>query len=205
MLKHDIPLNQGCLMPIKVIIPKDCFLSPYDGAAVVGGNVLTSQRIVDVIFKAFNICAASQGCMNNITFGNDEFCYYETVAGGSGAGPSWNGRHGVHTHMTNTRITDVEIMENRYPIIIRTFCIRDNSGGDGYNKGGNGLVREYSFRQNMSLCVLSERRVFSPYGINKGEDGQRGRNTLILNDGKLINLSSKAQVFVERGVNSYFF
>lgn len=112
MLTYDIPLNQGCLEPIKVVIPKGCLLSPSEEAAVVGGNVLTSQRIVDLIFKVFKICAASQGCMNNITFGNEKMGYYETVAGGAGAGPNWHGRHGVHTHMTNTRITGI----NKIPI-----------------------------------------------------------------------------------------
>jgi 5-oxoprolinase (ATP-hydrolysing) len=105
MLKHDIPLNQGCLSPIDVIIPKGSLLWPDENAAVVGGNVLTSQRIVDVIFKALAVCGASQGCMNNVTFGNEKGGYYETVGGGAGAGPAWNGRHGIHTHMTNTRIT----------------------------------------------------------------------------------------------------
>ena len=105
MLKHDVPLNQGCLKPIDIMIPANSILNPSEDAAVVGGNVLTSQRLVDVIFKAFGACAASQGCMNNITIGNTKGGYYETVGGGAGAGPSWSGRSGVHSHMTNTRIT----------------------------------------------------------------------------------------------------
>ncbi|GAB0094723.1 5-oxoprolinase [Sergentomyia squamirostris] len=132
MVGHDVPLNQGCLAPIKVIIPKNSILDPSEGAAVVGGNVLTSQRIVDTVLRAFRVCAASQGCMNNITIGDDTFGYYETVAGGSGAGATWHGTGGVHTHMTNTRITDPEIMELRYPIILNKFCLRDDqSGGRG--------------------------------------------------------------------------
>lgn len=132
MVGHDVPLNQGCLAPIQVIIPKNSILDPSDGAAVVGGNVQTSQRIVDTVLKAFQVCAASQGCMNNITIGDDNFGYYETVAGGSGAGPSWHGVGGVHTHMTNTRITDPEILELRYPIVLNKFCLRtDQSGGRG--------------------------------------------------------------------------
>lgn len=132
MVGHDVPLNQGCLAPIQVIIPKHSILDPSEGAAVVGGNVLTSQRIVDTVLKAFEVCAASQGCMNNITIGDEQFGYYETVAGGSGAGPNWNGVGGVHTHMTNTRITDPEILELRYPIVLNKFCLRtDNSGGAG--------------------------------------------------------------------------
>lgn len=132
MVGHDVPLNQGCLAPIRVIIPKHSILDPSEEAAVVGGNVLTSQRIVDTVLKAFQVCAASQGCMNNITLGDDRFGYYETVAGGSGAGPTWHGVGGVHTHMTNTRITDPEILELRYPLILRKFCLRsDQSGGRG--------------------------------------------------------------------------
>lgn len=134
MVGHDVPLNQGCLAPIKMIIPKDSILDPSEEAAVVGGNVQTSQRIVDTVLKAFQVCAASQGCMNNITIGDEEFGYYETVAGGSGAGPGWNGTGGVHTHMTNTRITDPEILELRYPIVLKTFSLRtDQSGGNGKN------------------------------------------------------------------------
>uniref|UniRef100_A0A1B0GQ01 Hydantoinase B/oxoprolinase domain-containing protein n=1 Tax=Phlebotomus papatasi TaxID=29031 RepID=A0A1B0GQ01_PHLPP len=129
MVGHDVPLNQGCLAPIRVIIPKNSILDPSEGAAVVGGNVLTSQRIVDTVLRAFRVCAASQGCMNNITIGDETFGYYETVAGGSGAGPSWHGTGGVHTHMTNTRITDPEIMELRYPIILNKFCLRDDQSG----------------------------------------------------------------------------
>ncbi len=119
-----MPLNQGVLHPITIIIPEQSLLNPSDLAAVVGGNVLTSQRLCDVIFKAFRACAASQGCCNNLTFGTERFGYYETIGGGSGAGPSWHGRSGVHTHMTNTRITDPEIMEKRYPVILREFGLR---------------------------------------------------------------------------------
>lgn len=147
MVGHDVPLNQGCLNPIKVIIPKNSILDPSDDAAVVGGNVLTSQRIVDVVLSAFQVCAASQGCMNNITLGDERFGYYETVAGGSGAGPKWHGTSGVHTHMTNTRITDPEILESRYPIILNKFCLRtDQSGGKGEFNGGEGVERELLFR-----------------------------------------------------------
>ncbi|XP_033121173.1 5-oxoprolinase-like, partial [Anneissia japonica] len=111
MVGHDIPLNQGCLKPVKINVPSGCILAPSENAAVVGGNVQTSQRVVDVVLKTFRVCAASQGCMNNMTFGDDEVGYYETLAGGHGAGPGWDGRGGVHTHMTNTRITDPEIFE----------------------------------------------------------------------------------------------
>ncbi|RNA32525.1 5-oxoprolinase [Brachionus plicatilis] len=200
MLNYDIPLNQGCLEPIKIKIPEGCLLSPSDDAAVVGGNVTTSQRIVDLIFKVFQICAASQGCMNNITFGNDRGGYYETVGGGAGAGPGWQGRHGIHTHMTNTRITDVEILENRYPIRLNKFSLRENSGGKGKYNGGNGLIREYVFRDKLKLCVLTERRVFQPYGMAGGLPGARGQNTLVKRNGMHLNLGSKSEIEVDSGV-----
>ncbi|MDI1489919.1 MAG: hypothetical protein OHK93_001118 [Ramalina farinacea] len=164
LISQDIPLNQGCLAPITVIIPKGSFLSPSGQAAVVGGNVLTSQRVTDVILRAFGACAASQGCCNNLTFGfgggsttnpdggegkstiTKGFGYYETIAGGSGAGPSWAGTSGVHTHMTNTRITDAEVFERRYPVILREFSLRSNSAGRGLHGGGEGVVRDIEFR-----------------------------------------------------------
>lgn len=138
LIEKDLPLNDGCLIPIRIHIPKGSLLDPSTEAAVVGGNVLTSQRVVDVILKAFGVVAASQGCMNNFTFGNDRFGYYETIAGGAGASPTWDGQTGVHTHMTNTRITDPEILERRYPILLREFSIRHGSGGAGRHRGGDG-------------------------------------------------------------------
>lgn len=186
MISEDIPLNQGCLKPITVKIPPKSLLSPSDNAAVVGGNVLTSQRVTDVIFKAFEACAASQGDCNNLTFGfggnmagQDEikgFGYYETIAGGSGAGPHWEGTDGVHTHMTNTRITDSEIFERRYPVLLREFSIRKGSGGKGQHRGGDGVVRDIEFRIPVQVSILSERRVYHPYGMAGGEDAQCGLN-----------------------------
>ncbi|KAH8910975.1 hydantoinase B/oxoprolinase [Coniochaeta sp. PMI_546] len=186
MISEDIPLNQGCLKPITVKIPPKSLLSPSDNAAVVGGNVLTSQRVTDVIFKAFEACAASQGDCNNLTFGfggnvagQDEvkgFGYYETIAGGSGAGPDWEGTDGVHTHMTNTRITDSEIFERRYPVLLREFSIRKGSGGKGQHRGGDGVVRDIEFRIPVQVSILSERRVYHPYGMAGGEDAECGKN-----------------------------
>ncbi|KAI9096588.1 Hydantoinase B/oxoprolinase-domain-containing protein [Phlyctochytrium arcticum] len=167
LVAEDMPLNQGALAPVNVKIPEGCLLSPGEGAAVVGGNVLTSQRVVDVVLKAFNACAASQGCCNNFTFGkggDGGFGYYETIAGGSGAGPTWNGRSGVHTHMTNTRITDPEIFERRYPVVLWQFGLRDGSGGAGEHRGGDGVIREIEFLEPLDVSILSERRVFAPYG-----------------------------------------
>ncbi|KAI9712318.1 MAG: hypothetical protein M1820_001531 [Bogoriella megaspora] len=186
LISEDIPLNQGCLTPIKVLIPQRSFLSPSDKAAVVGGNVLTSQRVTDVVLKAFQACAASQGDCNNLTFGfggNLEgekevkgFGYYETIAGGSGAGETWEGTNGVHTHMTNTRITDAEVFERRYPVILREFSLRAGSGGKGMHRGGDGVVRDIEFRIPVQASILSERRVYHPYGLAGGEDAECGLN-----------------------------
>lgn len=189
LISEDIPLNQGCLKPITVRIPPKSFLSPSDKAAVVGGNVLTSQRVTDVILKCFSACAASQGDCNNLTFGfggnlasdgdsgpQKGFGYYETIAGGSGAGPDWNGSNGVHTHMTNTRITDAEVFERRYPVILREFSLRKRSGGRGQHPGGEGVIREIEFRIPVQVSILSERRVFHPYGLEGGEDAACGMN-----------------------------
>ncbi|OLL25443.1 hypothetical protein NEOLI_003786 [Neolecta irregularis DAH-3] len=195
LISDDIPLNQGCLLPIRVCIPKYSLLSPSSGAAVVGGNVLTSQRVTDVILKAFRACAASQGDCNNLTFGTDYFGYYETIAGGAGAGPSWDGQNGVHTHMTNTRITDPEILERRYPVILHQFAFREGSGGIGQHRGGNGLIREIEFRIPCQVSILSERRVHRPYGMNGGGDGQCGLNLWVRKGSdskyKIVNLGGK--------------
>ncbi|XP_026332611.1 5-oxoprolinase isoform X2 [Hyposmocoma kahamanoa] len=194
MVGHDVPLNQGCLAPVRVIVPKGTILDPTEGAAVVGGNVLTSQRIVDVVLKAFQVCAASQGCMNNLTLGETDWGYYETVAGGSGAGPGWHGAGGVHTHMTNTRITDVEIVERRYPMLVSRFSLRNGSGGKGRWDGGDGVTRELVLRRTVQLSVLTERRAFQPYGMNGGEPGARGLNLLHRTNGRVINLGGKTSV-----------
>lgn len=200
MVGFDIPLNQGCLQGIKLIVPENSILNPSEGAAVVGGNVLTSQRIVDVILKAFKVCAASCGCMNNITIGDKNWGYYETVGGGSGAGPNWNGTSGTHTHMTNTRITDLEILEQRYPMILKSFCLRsDCSGGEGFYKGGEGIKRELMFRKPVTLSVLTERRAIKNYGLKGGEPGKLGLNLLKKSDGRIINLGGKTAIDVDTG------
>uniref|UniRef100_F6XQF8 5-oxoprolinase, ATP-hydrolysing n=1 Tax=Macaca mulatta TaxID=9544 RepID=F6XQF8_MACMU len=199
LVGRDIPLNQGCLAPVRVVIPQGSILDPSPEAAVVGGNVLTSQRVVDVILGAFGACAASQGCMNNVTLGNAHMGYYETVAGGAGAGPSWHGRSGVHSHMTNTRITDPEILESRYPVILRRFELRRGSGGRGRFRGGDGVTRELVFREEALLSVLTERRAFRPYGLHGGEPGARGLNLLIRKNGRTVNLGGKTSVTVYPG------
>ena len=196
----DIPLNQGCLAPVRIVIPPNSILSPSATAAVVGGNVLTSQRVTDVVLRAFKACAASQGCMNNLTFGNDRMGYYETIAGGAGAGPTWQGCSGVHTHMTNTRITDPEILERRYPVVLRRFGLRPGSGGQGRNRGGDGTVREMEFTEPLVVSILSERRALQPYGMCGGEGGARGLNFLKRGGaGTVISLGGKNTVEVQPG------
>ncbi|CAK9147854.1 unnamed protein product [Ilex paraguariensis] len=199
LVNVDIPLNQGCLAPVKIHIPTGSFLSPSDKAAVVGGNVLTSQRITDVVLTAFQACACSQGCMNNLTFGDKTFGYYETIAGGSGAGPTWNGTSGVQCHMTNTRMTDPEIFEQRYPVLLHKFGLRENSGGAGLHKGGDGLDREIEFRRPVVVSILSERRVHAPRGLKGGNDGARGFNYLFTKDKRRVNLGGKNTVEVQAG------
>jgi len=194
LIKEELPLNHGVLVPIEIKVEPGSLLDPDPEAAVVGGNVLTSQRVVDVILKAFGVAAASQGCMNNLTFGDQNFGYYETIGGGAGAGPDWAGQSGVHTHMTNTRITDPEILERRYPVLLRRFSLRRNSGGSGRNSGGDGLIREIEFLAPLNAAILSERRVFAPYGLNGGGDGARGENTFIRADGRKVNLGGKNEI-----------
>ncbi|KAL3835035.1 hypothetical protein ACJIZ3_009771 [Penstemon smallii] len=195
----DIPLNQGCLAPVKIYIPPGSFLSPSDKAAVVGGNVLTSQRITDVILTAFEACACSQGCMNNLTFGDNTFGYYETIGGGCGAGPSWDGTSGVQCHMTNTRMTDPEIFEQRYPVLLHRFGLREGSGGSGIYRGGDGIVREIEFRRPVVVSILSERRVHAPRGVKGGGNGARGANYLITKDKRKVYLGGKNTIDVEAG------
>ena len=198
MLNEDIPLNEGILENIEIKVDENSILNPSKEAAVVGGNVTTSQRIVDVIFKAFEVVAASQGCMNNVIFGNENFGYYETIGGGAGAGDGFDGASGVHTHMTNTKITDVEVIERRYPVIIKEFSIRKNSGGDGKYRGGDGLKRVYKFLEDVEVNLLTERRVFAPYGLKGGKNAKKGEN-LLVKSGKIYNLTGKNSFKAQKG------
>jgi len=176
LVGRPVPLNQGCLRNVNIDIPHPSLLSPPPKAAVAGGNVETSQRIVDVLLGALKLCGASQGTMNNLSFGNGNFAYYETIGGGAGAGKNYAGASGVQTHMTNTRITDPETLENRFPVRLLEFSIRKNSGGAGLHAGGDGLVRAFEFLENVELSLLSDRRQSSPFGMNQGMDGMRGRS-----------------------------
>ncbi|MGD8605709.1 MAG: hydantoinase B/oxoprolinase family protein [Myxococcales bacterium] len=178
LVGKPIPLNSGCLRPVSVRIPRGSLLSPEPYRAVAAGNVETSQRVVDVLFGALQLAAASQGTMNNVTFGNDRFAYYETLGGGAGATEHKPGASGVHTHMTNSRCTDPEVLETRFPVRIRRFQLRSGSGGRGLQPGGDGLIREIELLAPMRISVVSERRVFAPYGMRGGGPGARGMNLL---------------------------
>lgn len=178
LVASPIPLNAGCLTPVVLTIPPGSLLSPNASRAVVGGNVETSQRIVDILLAAVGRAAASQGTMNNLSFGNQHFGYYETLAGGAGAGPGFCGASVVHTHMTNTRITDPEVLETYYPVRVVQFARRRGSGGAGNYTGGDGLVRELEFLAPVEVSLLTERRTRAPFGLAGGEPGERGKNLL---------------------------
>jgi 5-oxoprolinase (ATP-hydrolysing) len=176
LVGRPIPLNSGCLRNVEIVIPTPSILSPSAERAVAGGNVETSQRVVDVLLAAVGLSAASQGTMNNLSFGADDFAYYETIAGGAGAGRDFDGASAVHTHMTNTKITDPEILESRFPVRLRHFRIRHGSGGAGRQRGGDGVVREIEALRPLELSILSERRQSAPFGLAGGEPGKPGKN-----------------------------
>ena len=203
LIAEDIPLNSGCLDPIEVRIPQGCLLNPSPGAAVVGGNVETSQRVVDVLLGALGIAAASQGTMNNFLFGREDGRgkqYYETIAGGSGATDRHSGASAVQVHMTNTRITDPEVLEQRFPEVrLERFAIRRGSGGKGRHRGGDGVIRAVRFLEPRKVSILSERRAYPPYGLVGGGPGAKGRNILIRRDGTSENLGGKVERVVKAG------
>ncbi|MDA1101125.1 MAG: hydantoinase B/oxoprolinase family protein [Proteobacteria bacterium] len=189
LVEDDIPLNSGCLKPIELVIPDNCMLNPKFPAAVVAGNVETSQNIVDCLFGALGRLAACQGTMNNFTFGDDALQYYETICSGTPAGPGFNGTDAVHAHMTNSRLTDPEILEWRFPVLLDSFSIRPNSGGQGAYNGGSGTLRRIRFLKPMTASILSSRRVVAPHGIAGGGDGQPGRCWIERADGRHEELS----------------
>ncbi|MGB6662082.1 MAG: hydantoinase B/oxoprolinase family protein, partial [Xanthobacteraceae bacterium] len=188
MVDDDIPMNAGCLRPINIIIPTRSMLSPEYPAAVVAGNVETSQEVTNCLFGALSAMAAAQGTMNNLNFGNARYQYYETICSGSPAGPGFPGTDAVHTHMTNTRLTDPEILEFRYPVLLEDFHIRKGSGGRGKWNAGDGIRRTIRFLEKMECTVLSGHRRVPPFGLGGGGDGQVGENWVRRKDGKLENL-----------------
>ncbi len=199
LVDDDIPLNAGCLKPLKILIPEGSMLAPRYPAAVVAGNVETSQAIVDTLFGALGIAGACQGTMNNFTFGDDTRQYYETICGGAGAGPEFDGASAVHTHMTNTRLTDPEVLEWRFPVILNSFAIRRGSGGAGAHRGGDGVVRRVRFREKMTASILSGHRRVPPYGQAGGEPGAIGRNAIERADGTVEALGGIASTPMAAG------
>jgi 5-oxoprolinase (ATP-hydrolysing) len=205
LVAEDIPLNHGVLRPIEIVLP-ECLLNPLPGAtpettpAVAGGNVETSQRVVDVLLGALGLAGASQGTMNNLLFGDTTFGYYETICGGSGATADGPGADAVQVHMTNTRLTDPEILERRFPVRVRRFAVRRGSGGQGANRGGDGVVRELEFLRPLTVSLISERRgPHPPYGAHGGGPGAIGRNRLVRADGTTVELPGIIQLSVEPG------
>jgi 5-oxoprolinase (ATP-hydrolysing) len=199
LVDSDIPINAGCLRPLDIRVPDGSLLSPRPPAAVAGGNVETSQAVVDTLFGALGVMAAAQGTMNNVTFGNARYQYYETICGGAGAGDGFDGQSAIHTHMTNSRLTDPEVLEARYPVLLQEFSIRHGSGGGGKFHGGDGVFRRIRFREPMSLALLSMRRETAPFGLAGGEDAQPGANMVIRADGETIALKGRDEIAVEAG------
>jgi 5-oxoprolinase (ATP-hydrolysing) len=194
-----VPLNDGFLRPVTIRVPEGSMLNPRPDAAVVAGNVETSQVITDALFGALGALAGSQGTMNNFTFGNAAHQYYETVAGGSGAGPAFDGTDAVQTHMTNSRLTDPEILEARFPVRVERFAIRRGSGGAGLHKGGDGVVRCIRFCEAMDAGILSNRRRVPPFGIEGGAPGAPGINRVERADGRVETLGATASVAMAPG------
>ena len=199
LLDDDIPLNDGCLEPIDLIIPEGSMLKPRAPAAVVAGNVETSQVITDALYGATGRLAAAQGTMNNFTFGDATRQYYETICGGSGAGPGFGGTSAVQTHMTNSRLTDPEVLEFRYPVILEDFRIREGSGGEGRWRGGDGVVRRIRFREPMTASLLANRRRVAPFGLEGGGPGALGKGRVERADGEVVELSATAEVQMRPG------
>ena len=197
LVDDDIPLNAGCLKPLEIVIPEGCMLNPVYPAAVVAGNVETSQAITDALFGALGIMGAAQGTMNNFTFGNNNHQYYETICGGGGAGENYKGADGVHTNMTNTRLTDPEILEWRFPVLLESFSLRRGSGGDGKFRGGDGVIRRVKFLEKMTASILSGHREIPPYGMAGGQPGKIGRNYVIRNGGSKEELRGTDSTEVE--------
>jgi len=176
LVDDEIPMNAGCLKPLRIVIPEGSMLAPRFPAAVVAGNVETSQAITDTLYGALGVLAASQGTMNNFTFGNATYQYYETIAGGAGAGPDFDGASAVQTHMTNSRLTDPEVLEWRFPVRLDAFAIRHGSGGGGRHRGGDGVRRRVRFLEPMTAVLLANRRRVPPFGVAGGAPGAPGRN-----------------------------
>lgn len=196
LVADNIPLNEGCLKPLKLIVPQKSMISPEYPAAVIAGNTEVSQAITDCLFGALGILASSQGTMNNFIYGDDQYQNYETICGGTGAGPDHPGTSGVHSHMTNTRMTDPEVVEWRFPVRVESFSLREGSGGDGQYPGGDGVVRKIRFLQPMTATFLSSHRETAPYGLKGGRPGKCGENSVLQSNGETIQLKGNDEVFL---------
>ena len=199
LVDQPIPMNEGCLKPIEIVIPDGCMLNPRHPAAVVAGNVETSQCITDALYGALGVMAAAQGTMNNFTFGDQAYQYYETICGGSGAGPDFDGTSAVHTHMTNSRLTDPEVLEWRYPVVLEGHRIHRGSGGAGRHQGGDGTIRRIRFLEPMGAALLSNHRVVAPFGLEGGEPGATGRQRVERKGGRIEELPGCARTEVAQG------
>jgi 5-oxoprolinase (ATP-hydrolysing) len=199
MVEDDIPMNAGCLRPLHIIVPKGSLLSPEYPAAVVAGNVETSQAVTDTLFGALGALSAAQGTMNNLTYGNEKYQYYETICSGAPAGEGFNGASGVHTHMTNSRLTDPEILEYRFPVVLEDFHIRRGSGGKGKWHAGDGTSRTVRFREKMDLAILSGHRRVPTFGLKGGSPGELGHNLVRHLDGHVEELPGCEQTVLEAG------
>ena len=199
LIREEIPMNEGCLEPLDITIQKGSLLSPVYPAAVVAGNVETSQCVTDALFGALGALAASQGTMNNLSFGNDDFQYYETIAGGAGAGPGWDGADAVQTHMTNSRLTDPEVFELTFPVRLESFSIRRGSGGAGRWRGGDGVVRDIRFLESMDVSILSNHRRVAPFGLDGGNPGKPGENRVVRNSGETECVAATASLTLDPG------
>ncbi|WP_395646482.1 hydantoinase B/oxoprolinase family protein [Terricaulis sp.] len=197
LVEDNIPLNEGCLQPIELVVPEGSLLNPRRGAAVVAGNVETSQIVVDALYGALGALAASQGTMNNFTFGDEAKQYYETICGGAGAGPGFAGASAVQTHMTNSRLTDPEVLETRFPVLVESFSVRRGSGGAGKWRGGDGSVRRIRFRTPMTAAMLANRRKVAPFGLRGGESGKPGANRVERTTGKVDVLTATDKAHVD--------
>ncbi len=199
LVDSDMPMNAGCLRPLELIIPEGSMLRPQYPAAVVAGNVETSQAITDALYAALGVMAGAQGTMNNFTFGDEQLQYYETICGGAGAGPDFDGTSAVHTHMTNSRMTDPEVLEWRFPVLLEEFSIRAGSGGAGLHHGGDGVVRRLRFLQRMKAAILANRRRVPPLGLEGGEPGKPGRCRVERANGAIVEMNTNGEVAMEPG------
>ncbi|MEO0371512.1 MAG: hydantoinase B/oxoprolinase family protein, partial [Pseudomonadota bacterium] len=199
LVGRDIPMNEGCLKPIKLIVPDASMINPVAPAAVISGNTEVSQSIADALYGALGVIAGSQGTMNNFVCGNDTHQNYETICGGTGAGEGFHGTSAVHSHMTNTRMTDPEVLETRFPVRVDEFSIREESGGAGAYEGGNGITRRLAFNEAMTVTTLTSHRIVAPHGAQGGAPGATGENTVERADGTVHILQGNDHVELQPG------